>query len=120
MRLAFFYDSRETEKMNLPPGVVALDCADERVAAIARRRGFAPPCLVRGNEVLRGKALASWFASRSPPTLRPAVVRYHVPAQDDDDDDDDDDDTPRVQETAIEKGKRLAAERKQLFGSLFE
>ena len=119
MRLAFFYDSRETEKMNLPPGVVALDCADERVAAIARRRGFAPPCLVRGNEVLRGKALASWFAAHSPPTLRPAVVRYHVPAQDDDDDDDDDD-TPRVQETAIEKGKRLAAERKQLFGSLFE
>lgn len=115
MKLAFFYDSRETEKMNLPSDVVALDCSDERVAAIAKTRSLTPPCLVRGTKVLSGRALTLWFASQKPTIVRyyldEATVKECV-----------DKETPEVviKETAIEKGKRLAAERKELFGSLFE
>jgi len=118
MRLAFFYDSRTTEKMKLPPGVVALDCAQSRVAEIARRYSLATlPCLVRGDVVVSGRALDAWFASQ-----RPAVVRFYASptAADDDDDDDAHRAAPaekRVVETAVEKGKRLAAERERQFGS---
>jgi hypothetical protein len=103
--------------MKLPPGVVALDCASSRVASIARRYSLTTlPCLVRGGTVISGRALEAWFSSQ-----RPAVVRFFSSAAPTTDDDDDDGEPverrPSVAETAVEKGKRLAAERESQFGS---
>lgn len=117
-RLAFFYDSKEVDilslKDSLPRGVVLLDCSHQRILNIVKKYRFNIPCLVVGDTVVSGGALDSWLFETP---HRPAVVQfftrdyaeedYHKTAQ-----------VRTKPETAIEKGKRLAAEREELFGAL--
>jgi hypothetical protein len=115
-RLVFFYDaSSEKMKYLLPAGVVALDCAHERVRDIANRYRLSVPCLVVGERVVSGKTLESWLFERG---ARPAVVQFFTAVdQDDDDDFQAPPATKTKPETAIEKGKRLASEREQQYGA---